>query len=210
MRQRGFTLIEILVAMAIFALIGVAGSSVLTTVLNSDNISTERFEKMQQLQRAVITIERDIQQAVPRAVRQQDGNGKGIVMRGGESDDSDDDAISFVRSGWQNPQMLLPRSTLQPVLYRLRDNKLERLYGNYVDNVIGYEPKVRVLLENIESFKVEFIADIDPGVSETSSESLKWQQTYIGQALPMAVAVEFVSQDFGKIRREFTLRGGGG
>ena len=48
----------------------------------------------------MITIERDLQQAVPRAAR-VNGEKQDVVMSGGETDDSDDDGIGFVRGGWQ-------------------------------------------------------------------------------------------------------------
>ena len=204
--QRGFTLIEILIAMAIFTLIGLASTGLLTTVIDSNDISEERFAKLQLLQRAMITIERDLQQAVPRATR-VNGEKQDVVMAGGEPDDSDDDGIGFVRGGWHNPQLMLPRSTLQFVAYRLQENKLERLYSNYVDNVIGYEPKVRVLLEDVESFKIEFLATSNNS-SLDEDEDISWSENYKGTALPRAVAIEFVSKDFGKIRREFTLTTG--
>ena len=190
MKQRGFTLIEILIAIAIFAFIGVASTAVLTTVLDSDELSTARFDKFQKLQRAVTTIERDMQQAVPRAVRTGSGESNTVVMRGGETDDSDGEGIQFVRSGWQNPQMMLPRSTLQAVAYRVRDGNLERLYTNYVDNVVGTEPKVRVLLEDISDFKVEFIADVEEDENGNFDESggLNWSESFVGAALPKAVA----------------------
>ncbi|OFC71643.1 type II secretion system minor pseudopilin GspJ [Alteromonas confluentis] len=209
MKQRGFTLIEILIAIAIFAFIGVASTAVLTTVLDSDELSSARFDKFQKLQRAVTTIERDMQQAVPRAVRSGSGESNTVVMRGGETDESDGEGIQFVRSGWQNPQMMLPRSTLQAVAYRVRDGNLERLYTNYVDNVVGTEPKVRVLLEDISDFKVEFIADVeeDENGNFDESEGLNWSESFVGAALPKAVAFEFVSKDFGLIRREFTVSG---
>lgn len=207
MKQRGFTLIEIMVAIAIFAFISVASTAVLTTVLDSDAISSEHFDKFQRLQRAVITIERDLQQAVPRPVR-IDGQTNPIVMRGGERDEDDNEGLAFVRSGWQNPQMMLPRSTLQAVAYRVRDGNLERLHTNYVDNVIGTEPKVRVLLEDIDKFKVEFIADMEEDTNSLSdSDELNWRESYVGAVLPKAVAIEFVTKDFGLIRREFTLSG---
>jgi general secretion pathway protein J len=190
--QRGFTLIEILVAMAIFTLIGLASTGLLTTVIDSNNLSQERFEKLQLLQRAMVTIERDIQQAVSRPVR-ANGEKQEIVMAGGEVDGSDDDGIGFVRGGWHNPQLMLPRSTLQYVAYRLRDNKLERLYSNYVDNVIGYEPKVRVLLENIESFKVEFLSGNNASSTIKDDDDIEWSEKYQDTALPRAVAIEFVS-----------------
>ncbi|GEA09362.1 type II secretion system protein GspJ [Alteromonas sp. KUL42] len=198
--QRGFTLIEILIAMAIFTLIGLASTGLLTTVIDSNDISEERFHKLQALQRAVTTIERDLQQAVARSIR-VDGEKREAVMAGGKVDGSDDDGIGFVRGGWHNPQQMLPRSTLQYVAYRLRDNKLERLYSTYVDNVIGYEPKIRVLLEDIDGFKVEFKTSQG---SKNEAEA-KWNESYQGSVLPLAVAVEFVSRDFGTIRREFTL-----
>lgn len=204
--QRGFTLIEILIAMAIFTLIGLASTGLLTTVIDSNDISEERFAKLQLLQRAMITIERDLQQAVPRATR-VNGEKQDVVMAGGETDDSDDDGIGFVRGGWHNPQLMLPRSTLQFVAYRLQENKLERLYSNYVDNVIGYEPKVRVLLEDVESLKIEFLATSNSS-SLDEDEDISWSENYKGTALPRAVAIEFVSKDFGKIRREFTLTTG--
>ena len=115
--QRGFTLIEILVAMAIFTLIGLASTGLLTTVIDSNSLSQERFEKLQLLQRAMVTIERDIQQAVSRPVR-ANGEKQEVVMAGGEVDGSDDDGIGFVRGGWHNPQLMLPRSTLQYVAYQ--------------------------------------------------------------------------------------------
>ena len=205
--QRGFTLIEILIAMAIFTLIGLASTGLLTTVIDSNDISEERFAKLQLLQRAMITIERDLQQAVPRAAR-VNGEKQDVVMAGGEVDNSDDDGVGFVRGGWHNPQLMLPRSTLQYVAYRLNENRLERLYSNYVDNVIGYEPKVRVLLEDIETLKIEFLAT-SSNESLDEDEDLSWNESYKGTALPRAVAIEFVSKDFGKIRREFTLTTGG-
>ncbi len=204
--QRGFTLIEILIAMAIFTLIGLASTGLLTTVIDSNDISEERFAKLQLLQRAMITIERDLQQAVPRAIR-FNGEKQDVVMVGGRTDGSDDDGVGFVRGGWHNPQLMLPRSTLQYVAYRLNENRLERLYSNYVDNVIGYEPKVRVLLEDVESFKIEFLATSNSSSSD-EDEDISWNESYKGTVLPRAVAIEFVSKDFGKIRREFTLTTG--
>jgi len=208
--QRGFTLIEILIAMAIFTLIGLASTGLLTTVIDSNSLSDERFRKLQQLQRAMVTIERDIQQSVPRAMRVE-GEKQDLVMLGGRlensSADSDGDAIGFVRGGRHNPQLMLPRSSLQYVAYRLRDNALERLYTNYVDNVVGYEPKTRVLLEDVESFTVQFIS---PEKKISDSTKLSWSERYQGATLPKAVAIEFVSSDFGLIRREFALTAGEG
>lgn len=203
MNQRGFTLLEILIAMAIFTLIGLASTSLLTTVIDSNELSQSRFEKLQQLQRAMLTMERDILQAVARPVRIE-GQKTEVVFSGGMSDESDTDAIAFVRGGWDNPQMMLPRSTLQYVAYRQKEGKLERLYGNYVDNVIGHEPKVRELLAGVSEFNVEFLTALRTG---NNRDDNGWVDSYQGTSLPVAVAIEFTSEDFGFIRREFTLGG---
>ena len=214
MHQRGFTLLEILIAMAIFALIGLASTGVLTSVIDSNEISEQRFDRLQALQRAMLTIERDLLQAIARPIR-RDGQQTQVVMAGGQTDDSDADGIGFVRGGWQNPQMLLPRSTQQMVAYRLQDNTLQRVYTNYVDNVIGYEPKVRALLEGVDDLNIEFLVDTDEedsaafSLSEDEAGSSSWNESYQGAVLPKAVAIEIETRDFGRIRREFTLRGEG-
>lgn len=202
LRKGGFTLIEILVAMAIFSLIGLASTALLTNVVDDDKASSQRFAELEQLQRAMLTIERDLLQAVPRAVR-INGEVNQIVMRGGEDELGGlADSIGFVHGGWHNPQLMLPRSTLQLVGYRLEETKLLRLYGNYLDNVNGYEPKSKVLLEGVSDFQVEFL------ISSSDNDEEEWQESYLGTALPRAVAVTVSSDVFGKIRRVFLLAGG--
>jgi len=202
-QSRGFTLIEILVAMAIFSIIGLASTGVLNSVINSDQLSSERFAKLEELQRAMLTIERDILQIVPRNL-QVNGEPVAAVISGGEDIfDSDADGLGFVRVGWYNPQMLLPRSTLQAVGYRIQEQQLQRLYGNYVDNVIGYEPKVKVLLTDVEDFRVSFLTEV-----ERLEDPEEWEEAYSGPVLPIAISVTIVSKTFGEIRREFILANG--
>jgi general secretion pathway protein J len=201
--RRGFTLIEILVAMAIFTLIGLASTGVLNSVINSDQLSSERFAKLEELQRAMLTIERDILQIVPRALR-VNGEPVSAVISGGEDVlNSDADGLGFVRAGWHNPQMLLPRSTLQAIGYRLQEEQLQRLYGNYVDNVIGYEPKIKILLSDIEDFRVSFLTEV-----EQLEKPEEWEESYSNANIPIAISITLVSKTFGEIRREFILANG--
>jgi general secretion pathway protein J len=200
----GFTLLEILIAMAIFTLIGLASTSVLTSVIDSDELSTERFEKLERLQRAMLTLERDILQATPRPMRLEEEINQRVMVGGADLFESETDGLGFVHGGWHNPQLMLPRSTLQAVGYRLQKKQLQRLYGNYVDNVIGYEPKIKILLEDVEDFKVYFLA-----ADEQEIGAGAWQESYAESVLPKAVAIELTSKDFGFIRREFLVAGGG-
>lgn len=197
-RQHGFTLIEIMIAIAIFAMIGIASTALLSRMIDANGASGERFAELEKLQRAMLIIERDLLQAVPRPAR-VDGDLQESVLTGGVTSDSDADGIAFVRTGWHNPQLMLPRSNLQLIAYRLQDNRLERVYGNFVDNVIGYEPKVRVLLEGVEDFQVEFFVKRE-GAPESERD---WNENYNGSALPRAVAVIITTKAYGEIRREF-------
>ena len=208
-KLQGFTLLEILIAMAIFALIGLGAHSILTRVLDSNELSRDRIERLQELQRAMLFIERDITQAVPRAVRIE-GQQNDIVMSGGADVlDSETDGIAFVRGGWQNPQLVLPRSTLQAVGYRMQEEQLQRVYSNYVDNVFGAEPKVRTVLNNIEDFQVQFLLSATNIQSNgRDDENAGWNDSFTGTSIPGAIAIEITTPDFGVVRREFLVSGG--
>lgn len=203
-KSSGFTLLEILIAMAIFTTIGFASNAVLTTVIASNEESTERFDKLQVLQRAMMIMERDVLQVAHRAIRVEGEVNETVISGGANMLESEADGIGFVRGGWQNPQLMLPRSTLQAVGYRLQEGRLERLYGNYVDNVIGYEPKIRVLMEDVEDFRVEFYT----GAAQANEREQSWAERYTGTQIPEALAITIVSKDFGEIRREFLLNSG--
>ncbi|MFQ3205984.1 MAG: general secretion pathway protein J [Glaciecola sp.] len=197
--QSGFTLIEILVAMAIFALIAVGSVTMLTAVSAQNELSDERMQALQTMQRAMLIIERDFLQMVPRKTRVE-GEVSDILVFAGEFEfESESDGIGFVRSGWHNPQLTLRRSTLQSVAYRTQNKELQRLYSTYVDNVIGFEPKVRVLLKGIESVSFEYLDKFD-------KKTFEWIEAEPVEELPIAVAIIIKSEVYGEIRREFKVR----
>ena len=200
MTARGFTLIEILIAMAIFTMIGLASTALLTTVIDSDEASTEKFAELQQLQRFMLTLERDVLQVVDRPVRVEGEENK-TVFRGGELDDSDADGMAFVRGGWHNPKLMLPRSTLQGVAYRLKNGNIERLNTVYVDNVLGYEPKVRVVLSDVTDFQLEF------NTGEKDGRNDGWHDSFTGERLPDGIRVTVTTKKGGEFIRTFAIGG---
>src|SRR5690606_40695466 len=58
----GFTLLELLIAIAIFALIGMATYQMLTTVLRTDSVTRAQEQRLRELVRAMGAFERDLQQ----------------------------------------------------------------------------------------------------------------------------------------------------
>ncbi|MGQ8366509.1 type II secretion system minor pseudopilin GspJ [Glaciecola sp. 1036] len=197
-KSLGFTLIELLIAVAIFAIIAIATGAVLSTVSDSNETSEQALKDLQDLQRAMLVMERDMLQMVSRVPRIQ-GQQNQLVINGGNFEfDSDEDGIAFVRNGWHNPQLMLPRSSLQNVTYRLQDNQLQRLHTNYVDAVIGTEPKIRVLFEGVTNLQFE-------AAFQFSDDELDWQENIENTELPIAVKVEIETDRFGTIERIFQV-----
>tara|TARA_B100000767_G_C19531325_1_gene436707 strand:- start:315 stop:734 length:420 start_codon:yes stop_codon:yes gene_type:complete len=108
---------------------------------------------------------------------------------------SSDQSIAFVRQGWTNPGLLIPRSDLQSVAYRLNDNNLERLHFNFVDSVVGEPPKERVLIHGVTALSFEYYYSND------------WQQELQEQQLPLAIRVNITSEELGELHRQFLVSG---
>lgn len=193
---QGFTLLEVLIAIAIFSVISMASFSIFETVLNSDTSTKARTDRINELQRGFLIIERDMLQIARRSVRL---NGEApqtdFLHTDNESFTTSEQAIAFVRHGWTNPGLLLPRSDMQSVAYQLNDQIVERVHFNFVDAVLGEKPKVRPLISQVEKLVFEFY------------DGKKWQKTLQENTLPMAIAIEIDTTDYGIIRRQFIVAG---
>lgn len=202
--QQGFTLIEVLLVMAIFAIIGIAGFQVVDTMVDTEQHSGERQRELERLQYAMLIMERDFRYLVARPVRGEQGTDSGqYIMSDPNVSDSEADTIGFVRTGYPNPSDMLPRSTLQPVLYRVFEQQLQRLSHPYVDQV-GVDPDIEILLENVEDFQIRYIAN------RISEDDLQSDDNRVGEwnrsgQLPLAIEVIVSTESFGDIRRLFDV-----
>lgn len=202
MTSRGFTLIEMLLAVIIFAFVGVASVAMLDTIAKSDEASQQSIGRMEKFQRALMFFERDIWQISPRQVRiNGEAPSKATLAGAANFIESDDDGLSFSHAGWTNPGMVLPRSEVQLVGYRLKEQKVERLFYLYPDAVTGTEPNVQVLLEGIDELKFRYLANAS---AEQSSE-LQWLEAWDNAAWPRAIKLTLRSDEFGTIERIFML-----
>lgn len=196
-KHKGFTLLEVLIAIAIFSLIGLSSFTLFDTVLKGDEIAKQRSERHNELQRAFLILERDITQIARRSVRLNgESSLDGFLQTSENNFSSDEQALAFVRHGWTNPGLLLPRSDMQAVAYRLVDGMVERLHFNFVDAVVGEEPKVRPLMSGVSALEFEYY------------DGKKWQKTWSEKLLPLAIAIEIDTKDYGVIRRQFLVAGG--
>ncbi|PKG85241.1 type II secretion system protein GspJ [Colwellia sp. 75C3] len=194
--HQGFTLLEVLIAIAIFSVVSLASFTIFDTVLRGDESSKIRSERQNELQRAFLLMERDFTQIAKRTMRVNgEEPGKTFIQTADDSFLADEQAIAFVRNGWTNPGLLLPRSDMQSVAYRLVDDTLQRLHYNFVDAVVGQEPRIRPLITLVTSVGFEF------------HDGKKWQKKWSGETLPLAIAIEIETEDYGLIRRQFLVAG---
>lgn len=194
-RHAGFTLLEVLVAIAVFAMFSLSAYQVMNGVQRSDEQSREHNQRLQDIQRAILMLDNDFRQIIGRQVRQQGNNESGPLLQSGEYLlDSASDGIIFTRDGWQNPQQMFPRSEILRVGYRIIDEKLERVWFRYPDTVVGTEPLVRKVLEGVTALSFSYYG------------SQGWQEAWSDNTrLPKGIAVTLTLEDLGKIERVYML-----
>lgn len=194
----GFTLLEVLIAIAIFSLISLSSFSIFNSVLTGDERAKQRSDRQNELQRGFLIIERDLTQLSRRSIRIEGEEPLTRLIQSAEdSFASEEQAIAFVKHGWTNPGLLLPRSDMQSVAYRLTEETLERLHFNFVDSVVGEEPKVRPLIQNVTAVNFEYF------------NGKEWLKTWSNSSLPLAIAILLETKDYGLIRRQFLVPGDG-
>lgn len=192
-RSSGFTLIELIVATAIFALVSVMAYGGLRSVLASGAAVGAEVERLSALQRTFSIITTDFAQAVPRPVRDALGDQVPALL-------TKVDNVRFTRAGMPNP-LALRRSTLIRVGYGPgKGGTLVRYRWPVLDRAIQEAPDQSVLLTGVRAlrfrffYRGEWLAFWPPVAADPP-------------ALPRAVTVELDLADYGKVRRLIALPG---
>ncbi len=148
-KARGFTLLEVIVVLGVFALIGVISGQIISRVLDNQRLLAERGDRLAEVQLAMKILQRDVMQLNARSIRDQLGDSTEPLMIGA------DGMMEFTRAGWRNP-LQLPRAELQRVGYIVQDEDLYRAYWNVLDRPPDAEPNLQQLLSGVQ--QVEFFA----------------------------------------------------
>ena len=197
--MRAFTLIEVLVAMAVFGLMTVLAYGALGQSLNNTELLNSRMDRTRAIQQTMRLLGQDLRQVAPRPVRDtlSEGWRPAILTSLGS-----DFAIELTRSGWPNPAGL-PRGTQQRVAYRIQDDQLVRVHWLSLDPTITDDPVATVLLEEIDSIVFNYV--------DASGEVTEVWPPGVGQGnpsltlRPRAVEVVLTLPDEGEIRRWFEV-----
>ena len=143
----GFTLIEVLVALAVFGIMAALAYGALSQTLLSAEILSDRMDRLQALQRTMRIISADFQQLSPRPVRDEIGDGFGTAL---DTDFNSGFALELTHGGWNNP-IALPRGTMQRSAYRIEEDELIRYHWRVLDRTFSNEPVSVALIDGVES-----------------------------------------------------------
>jgi general secretion pathway protein J len=151
--ERGFTLVEMLVAILIFGVIAAAGVAVMRSTIDSQAIVRAQVDRHGEFQRLRAVLKADLAQAAPRRTRSTEGLAQSAPFTGGDPA-TGGPLIALVRRGWENPDGA-PRASMQYVEYRLEGRRLERRVRPYLDGAALGE--AQVLSEGVEAAHVAFL-----------------------------------------------------
>jgi general secretion pathway protein J len=191
-RTCGFTLLEVLVAISIFAIIGLGANQMLRSVIDTQSRVRVVNETVDDISRALTVIHRDVTQVIPRGIRDEYGEPIGPLLVG-----QDNYVLELTRTGWNNPARH-QRSEVQRVAYGIEDETLYRYFWLVLDRAEDSEPRSQVLLESIQGFS----ANVVGAEGETTDV---WPGLDSNQVLPRGLEIIMNVKSVGEIRRIYAM-----
>jgi len=205
--NRGFTLLELLVAMFIAAVMFAIGYGAINQAMNNHSGLQEQQARLLEVQTAMRVLEQDVVQLAPRPIRQPVGDGW-LPALVGASDPNTQPMLQLTKGGWNNPNGT-QRPGMQRVAYFLEKNTLRREYWPVLDPTLQNTTMKRDLLTHVKAVTFRFM-DV----------SRQWQTQWppqsvagaMGQELalrerPIAVEITLDTEDWGKLVRTIEVAG---
>lgn len=197
-KQGGFTLLEVIIAIAIFAAMYALGQYAFSQALDQRALLTEHSDVKEQRQRAILFLTQDIEQLIARPIRDSYGDLQPALQ-------GTHDSIAFTRLGWANVLDLRQRSQQQRVLYLLEDDVLVRYHWPYLDSQVDAEPLATPLLTNVDAVRWRYLLPEQRG--------MEWQELWpplhleqqhpLYQPLPVSIELRVEFADGAQLQRYF-------
>jgi general secretion pathway protein J len=196
MRQRGFTLVEMLVALTIFALMSVLAYRGLNAVLETRAHLTEDNRRWRDIALTLAQLEQDLGMVVDRPVRDSGGLVQPALVGDPHAIGATAAQLSLSRMGmgWQTG---VP-ADVQRHGYRLNNGTLEQLVWPVLDQAPHSMPEVHQLLERVKRFELRYL-------DGNGSWQPRWPLPGVAATLPAAVEVVVELEQGGSVTRVFAL-----
>ncbi|WP_367605778.1 GspJ family T2SS minor pseudopilin variant LspJ [Legionella sp. W05-934-2] len=197
-RLKGFTLIEILVALVIFAVIASITSATLYHAFNAREKVNLMADKLNQLEIAMALLQQDSYQAIPRSVRGNDLRYFPVFVGQGNY-------IEFTRSGLLNPKQQEHSSSMQRVAYRCDNGKLYRKRWLELDTTNRNRFHEKAILSNLSSCRFEYINRTLDTLNEWRPQRSIRERLLKPELLPKAIRVHLKFKDWGEMQPLFII-----
>jgi general secretion pathway protein J len=201
MNARGFTLIELMVAIFITAIVFAMGYGAVNQALNNREALEARQERLLAVQTTIRTFAQDFGQLSSRPVRDATGDNLQPVLR---TEQSTQPYLTFTRAGWANPAGV-QRPALQRVSYVLEGGTLRREHLPVLDAMLSTQTVKRELLTRVRTVQFRYMDVSRQWREQWPPQALAGSPNINVRARPIAVEVTIELEDWGKIRRVFEV-----
>jgi len=193
---RGFSLIELLVALAVLAVLAAVSFRGLNSVLEAEAHVQSETRRWNDVAVVVAQMGRDLSLAIARPVRDEAGRARAALIVGNLQNETQGQ-LMVTRLGDDNSAS--SQGDLRRVGYRLRAGVLEYMVWPAADAAPDTTPSVNPVLENVTDLRLR-------ALGPDGSWTLVWPADQQVIALPRAVEAQIVFAGGGRITRIFPLR----
>ena len=146
-KRSGFTLVELLVAIAIFAVLSALGWKVFDYLIKIKERNTQHEQRLGQLQEAYQQVLRDTVQIVPITANVAGQVQPAVMLQNGQ--------LTFSKTGVTDPLMQgIPPEERVEYIYKADEKKLYRYKYKNLNQTGNDQPETSVLLDSVDQFQI--------------------------------------------------------